>query len=504
MKGVRPPRTIVALSLVAVAAAAMSSACASNAFGGFVPTPAPTGPCTQETIRRPLSQSGTSSRYFAVREAPRAGSDIYPGVIEVRYRSGVGNQQAEVHLLSIGATPRVPAKIANWVVYKLPPRVDAIAEAAIVRAMPGVAYAGPAHARYIESAIVPDDTEFGTNALATQPGGDTATAVQWDMWRTDMVDAWGITEGSGNIKIGIVDTGFDASAPDLDGKVDTSAVFDSGTGRQATCSGVTIQDGDGHGTNVSGIAAAATNNNLAVAGTGWYTKLVEVRVFPYPPTPGATSPPASTADIAAAIGWAVSKGVKVINLSLGGGSCPDDPMELAAVENAIAAGITVVAAAGNDAANHIVAPACDPGVISVGASRLDDFSNTTAPPVEGIAAYSNFGPSLDMVAPGGGPTATEITACRAGACDYLQWIFNLYSATGIGGGGSLVFVAGTSAATPHVSGVAALMYAKNGSISPATIKGIFDNASNNDDICGGCAQEGHGRLNAFKALSATP
>jgi subtilisin family serine protease len=504
MNGVNRRHTAVSLALTVVAAAAaMSSACAPNAFG-VTPTPAPTGPCTQDILRRLLPASGILSHQFAVREAQRTGSDTYPGLIEVRYRSSLRSQQAEAHLSSIGATAQPQERLAGWVVYKLPPRADPIAEASFVGTMPGVAYAGPAHARYLESAVVPDDTEFGTNALATQPGGDTTTAVQWDMWRTDMIDAWGITEGSGNIKIGIVDTGFDASAPDLDGKVDTSAVFDSGTGRQATCSGVTIQDFDGHGTNVSGIAAAATNNNLAVAGTGWYTKLVEVRVFPYPPGPSATSPPASTADIAAAIGWAVSKGVKVINLSLGGGTCPDDPMESAAVENAISAGVTIVAAAGNDGANHIVAPACDPGVVSVGASRLDDFSNALGPPVEGIASYSNFGPSLDIVAPGGGPSAQQIAACRTGTCDFLQWIFNLYSATGIGGGGSLALVAGTSAATPHVSGVAALMYAKNGSISPATVKGIFDNPSNNDDICSGCAQEGHGRLNAFKALTATP
>jgi len=438
-----------------------------------------------------------------MRPPSRAGTDLYPGLIEVRYRTTARSPQAEAQLSRIGASSQESENLPGWVVYKLPAAADAVAESARVRALPGVSYAAPAHARYLESAIVPNDTEFGTNALATQPGGDTTNAVQWDMWRIDMPGAWGIAQGSG-VKIGVVDTGYDASAPDLNGKVDASAVFDSGAGQQATCAGITVQDGDGHGTNVSGIAAADTDNNLAVAGSGWYAQLVEARVFPYPPAPGSTSPPASTADVAAAIGWAVSKGVKVINLSFGGAPCPDDPLELAAVENAIAAGVTVVAAAGNESANHVDAPACDPGVVSVGASKLDDFTNPSSPPVEKVASYSNFGAGLDVVAPGGEPTAAEITACSAGTCDYQQWIFNLFSATGLGGGGSLAFFAGTSQATPHVSGIAALMYSKDSSLTPGAVKLLFDTPANNDDICSGCAAEGHGRVNAFKVLSAAP
>jgi len=487
-----------------VGAGGLFAACSGAAVSGPTPTPVPTGPCTLEIARHPLSVPPSGGRQFSVRPPPRAGADVYPGSIEVQYRPGAPSAQAEAHLASIGATPQQVQALPDWVAYKLPVGTDAIRESAAIRAMPGILYAGPARARYLESAVVPNDTEFGTNALATQPGGDTTTAVQWDMWRVNMIDAWGITEGSGSVRIGVIDTGYDVSAPDLDGKVDATAVFDNGNGQQATCAGVTVQDGDGHGTNVSGIAAAGTNNSLAVAGTGWNVHLVEVRVFPYPPAPGATSPPASTADVAAGIGWAVSKGAKVINLSLGGAPCPDDPMEEAAIESAIAAGVTVVAAAGNESANQIDAPACDPGVISVGASRLDDFTNINAPPLEEIATYSNFGPGLDVVAPGGEPTAAEIAACRDGSCDYLQWIFNLFSATGIGGGGSLAFFAGTSQATPHVSGIASLMYSRDSSITPAAVKLLFDTPANNDDICSRCAQEGHGRVNGFKLLSVTP
>ena len=476
-----------------------------SSMGGPTPPPVPTTPCISDTARQPLAATSFSLGRIGVRPPPRAGSDTYPGLIAVQYRSTARSPQAEARMSSIGARSQVSQYLPGWVIYKLPATADPIHEATLLRAMSGVASAEPVRARYLMAANVPNDTDLGTNALATQPGGDTTTPVQWDMWRTNMPLGWGITTGLATIRIAIIDTGYDATNADLAGKVDGSIVFDHGNGQAATCAGVTAQDHDGHGSNVSGIAAADTDNALGVAGTGWKVHLLEARVFPYPPTPTSSSPPASTADVAAGVNWAVANGAKVISLSLGGSTCPDDPVEATAIANAITAGVTVVAAAGNEGKNQIDAPACDPGVISVGASMLDDFTNTSNPPVEKIAAYSNFGAGLDVAAPGGAPTTTQQNACNANSanCDYLQWILNLFSSTAVGGGGDLALFAGTSQATPHVAGIAALMYSKDGSITPAAVKALFDTPLNEDDICSGCAGEGHGRVNANKLLTAT-
>jgi len=498
---------IVLVVTALIGAGSLLAACGSggSSMGGPTPTPVPTGPCISDVGRQTLSTTFSLGR-IGVRPPPRAGTDVYPGVIEVRYRSAARSPQAEAHMSSIGATPQESNYLPGWVVYKLPTNADPIREASLLRTMSGVAYAGPVHARYLMSANVPNDADLGTNALATQPGGDTTTPVQWDMWRINMPLGWGITTGIAGVRIAIIDTGYDATNPDLAGKVDSSIVFDNGTGQQATCAGVTAQDHDGHGSNVSGIAAADTDNGIDVAGVGWNVHLLEARVFPYPPTPTSTSPPASSTDVAAGVNWAVANGAKVISLSLGGSTCPDSPDEATAIANAIAANVTVVAAAGNEGLNQIDAPACDPGVISVGASKLDDFTNVVNPPVEKIATYSNFGPGLDVAAPGGQPTSKQVTDCNGNpsACDYLQWILNLFSNAAAGGGADLALFAGTSQATPHVAGIAALMYAKDGGITQVMVKSLFDTNANEDDICSGCAGEGHGRVNANKLLTATP
>jgi serine protease len=244
-----------------------------------------------------------------------------------------------------------------------------------------------------------------------------------------------------------------------------------------------------------------------VAGVGWNVHLLEARVFPYGKNPGA-----STQDIAAAINWAVANGARVINMSLGSGS-PDPTFEEPAVASALSKGVIVVAAAGNDGKNIIDYPAADPGVVAVGASAYCDKATPASPcgtaqnvlagGHEYVAAYSNFGAGLSLVAPGGDPDATQ-TKCTTLACiDFLQWIDNLDSTAGpfkeqVG------LFAGTSQATPHVAGAAALMVSKDPALTPAQalaiLKANVDNISDPHKGPGGLT----GRLNVLDALNATP
>lgn len=418
------------------------------------------------------------------RPMSRGGDGTIPGRINVRLASPNLNPQLSDALWKMGAKPVGVLNKNNAISYELPRSLDANRAALALRALPGVVAAGPAVARY--PLITPNDPRF----TSTQ---------QWDMYVMDMPDAWSITQGSPLVRVAVIDTGADLTHPELQGKIDATAVFDQGTGMMRT--GATVQDCDGHGTNVSGIAAADTNNLLEVASTGWNVHLLEARVFPYP-SPSA-SPMADTRDIAAAIDWAVANGAKVINLSIGS-STPDNVYEEPAVSRAINAGVVVVGASGNDGTATIDYPAADPGVISVGASAITDTApNVTAGATERVASYSNYGSGLDVVAPGGDPSSSQLSCGSvSNPCDFLQWILNLYSSTApMGKPAALALFAGTSQATPHVSAIAALMLSKNGALSPAQVRSIIDAAV--DDIGGGVKQ-GHGRVNACKALVNTP
>ena len=143
---------------------------------------------------------------------------------------------------------------------------------------------------------------------------------------------------------------------------------------------------DGHGTDVSGIAAAAAGNGLGFTGAGGNAVIYGYRVFPTPDTSCGTQQGnsdaqcgATTIDIADAIDDAVTQGANVISMSLGGGGCvggvDEDTVENTAVTNALAHNVIVVAAAGNSGSlrtGTLTAPACIANVIAVGATGLDD------------------------------------------------------------------------------------------------------------------------------------
>jgi hypothetical protein len=245
---------------------------------------------------------------------------------------------------------------------------------------------------------------------------------QWDMHVIRLEYAFGYSQtgngsgitsplalGSSAVKVAIIDTGEDSTHPELASKIAYQRCFitnQSGTQSTSTFS----TDEDGHGTNVSGIAAAATNNALGFAGAGGNVQIYAYRVFPTPddncasPTSSDVQCGTDTQDIASAVNDAVAAHVNVISLSLGGTPCVNgadsDPTEGAAIADAIAANIIVVAAAGNAGTAGVEAPGCDPGVIAVGATSLDDGSpngsnvvSAASPtaPVEYVASYTDAG-----------------------------------------------------------------------------------------------------------------
>ncbi|MDB5094864.1 MAG: peptidase and in kexin sedolisin [Candidatus Eremiobacteraeota bacterium] len=366
---------------------------------------------------------------------------------------------------SVAALRTVPLGGENGLVHEaitLPPGVDATTAAAQLRTVSGVVDVAPVHRRFISG-----------DAAANDPLLD--TSKQWYLTITNVdPGAWALSHGTG-IKVAVIDTGVDETNTDLAPKLDKT---ESIVGGIVTTS---AQDTNGHGSNVSGLVAATTNNNYGFAGTGWDVHLLVYKIFP-DTTLTSDCQGADTADEAAAIRDAVASGASVVSLSLGSANNGVvDAAESQAVAFAISNGVAVVAANGNVGPNNPPDyPAAYPGVIAVGASSVTDAVPNTYASItsENVASYSNDTPTL--VAPGGDALADPVN----GTTDYLHWITGYGTTTANktadrcanSGNVCVVLFNGTSQATPQVSAAIALMLAKHGgkgTLTPAQATAIL-------------------------------
>lgn len=268
------------------------------------------------------------------------------------------------------------------------------------------------------------------------------------------------------VKVCVVDTGVDHTHPDLANKV--IAQYDS-TGETTDA-----MDDNGHGTHVAGIIAS---EGLVYRGVSYDASIMAAKVLDY-------SGNGHASDVILGINWCVEQGADVINLSLGEGLYSDtcDDTEMAkAVNEAVDSGAVVVCASGNDGdANRIVSPACASKVIAVGA--VDKAGQVTS--------YSDGGVELDIVAPGGdqvgGKNFPEIAstystevANNAFYCMYRVGD-DCYDTYFLVEGDRYIRAVGTSMATPHVAGAAALMLEENPDLTPAQVKAALE--ENADDL----------------------
>lgn len=262
-----------------------------------------------------------------------------------------------------------------------------------------------------------------------------------------------------DVLVAIVDSGIDRDHPDLDGVIDEYVNFHSATEDD--------RDYVGHGTHVAGIIAAETNNQVGIAGL-CSTRLLVIKGLPRADNPW------NADSYYKALGYSIDRQAKVLNLSLGGGF---DPAERDIVADLLDAGITIVAAMGNDflRGNPVEYPAAYDGVIAVGAS--DE--------VDRRASFSCTGPHIALVAPGVNVISTvpRYPSEFAQNPDYDSW-------------------PGTSMAAPHVSAAAALLLAKTPGLSPADVrKRIVDTADRVPGQTKRNEEVGAGRLNIATALA---
>lgn len=235
-------------------------------------------------------------------------------------------------------------------------------------------------------------------------------------------------------------------------------------------------DDDGHGTHVTGTVAQTTNNNAGVAGIAFDTTIMPIKIL------GADGS-GFHSQIADGIHYAVNNGAKIINMSLGGPAS-------STLENAIAYaytnGVTVIAACGNSNTSSCDYPAAyNSYVIAVGATQYDE---TRAP-------YSDYGSSLDIVAPGGN------TGLDQNSDSYADGVLqNTFGDTPVDW--AYWFYQGTSMATPHASGVAALLLAENSSLTPSQIKSTLESTAEDLGTAGRDDTYGWGLIDAEAALAS--
>jgi len=274
---------------------------------------------------------------------------------------------------------------------------------------------------------------------------------QWALTKIQAPQAWDLTTGCSTISIAVLDTGVDMSHPDLSGKV---------VGNVNYSSSGTVSDVYGHGTHVAGIAAAATNNGQGVAGLGYNSAILNVKVL-------GDDGAGTYSAVAYGIVWAADHGARVINMSLGGTSLSSTLQD--AVNYAWGKGVVLVAAAGNNGNNVPFYPAYFQNVIAVASTDSTDS----------LTPYSDRGDWVDVAAPGDSIWSTRPN--------------NSYGS-----------MSGTSMASPHVAGLAALVVTRvgdtngNGFLNDEVRACIQNNA---DNI--GVSGIGSGRINAYKAVQAT-
>jgi thermitase len=320
---------------------------------------------------------------------------------------------------------------------------------------PNVEYAEPNGIATIF--VDPNDPYDNTTCYNTSKSG---CVTQWGWAKIQAYQAWDITEGSASVKVAVIDTGIDTSHPDLPA-VAMQWNFVNNTSN--------AEDDNGHGTHVAGTIGALTNNGVAVSGLNWNVSLMAAKALN-------SSGSGSYTAIANAIRWAADNGAKVINMSLGG-SVGSTTLKNA-VDYAWNKGVVLACAAGNNGTRAKSYPAAYTNCIAVAATDQNDAK----------ASFSQYGSSwVDVAAPG-----VAILSTMPNSSVYLNTQYGYYQ--------NYDALNGTSMATPHVAGLAGLVWATRKCTTASCVRSRIEN--NTDAISGTGTYWSKGRINAYKAVSA--
>jgi len=372
---------------------------------------------------------------------PPSQEDYAPDEIVMRFQPGASkaDQDKLLQTYSLNEIKEIP-EIKIKVLKVNPKALDAVIEA--LSHNPNVEFAEKNYV--VRATYTPNDPGF---------------SQQWGLNTIKARQAWDITKGSSSIKIAILDTGIDMDHPDLASKIVSSIDF--------TGSPNSYNDIFGHGTHCAGIAAAATNNGIGVAGVCPDCSLMNVKILD-------DSGFGYSTWVADGIRWATDNGANVISMSFARQSITN--AQLIAVNYAWNRGVVLVAGVNDTPTTNPVYPAYFPYCIAVAASNQSDK----------LASFSGYGDWVDVAAPG----QVIYSTVPVGGCSLCRDTISGYKSLN-----------GTSFATPHVSGLAGLLFTKvtdtngNGLLNDEVRYRIESTADLKEQL-----PIGGGRINAYEAL----
>ncbi|XOV68593.1 MAG: S8 family peptidase [Fluviicola sp.] len=308
---------------------------------------------------------------------------------------------------------------------------------------------------------------------------------QWALTKIQAFEAWDITTGDAQIKIAIVDNAVSNVHEDLQdaiwinsGEIPNNGFDDDLNGFTDDYKGYDVADGNGnpnppasagsgspftHGTHCAGIASASTNNGFGVAAIGFNTSIIPIKCSP----DASSSEGAALTNAYDGVYYAMQVDADIISMSFGSEN-PSLTGE-SIISAASQMGIVLIAAAGNSATDAPYYPAAYPNVISVGATNQSDM----------ITWFSNYGPNIDVMAPG----------------------LDIYS-TLSGNGDEYGTKSGTSMACPMVAGLAGLVLSQDPTRTPTEVELLLEQGCDPIDLLnpGYEGMLGAGRINALKTL----
>ena len=388
-----------------------------------------------------------------------------PGRLLVKLADGVGLSPIGDSLQASGTIQTTPLGFGGWHVVEFDPVIDVATMAGQISSIEGVIATEPDFLAWV--GFRPNDPRFN------EPAGIFPNGFQWNLHQIEAEEAWELSNGAGVI-VAVLDTGLRLGGSDQPVNLVAGRNVVPGAPDPNNW-----DDDNGHGSHVTGTIAQATNNGVSGAGLAYEATIMPVKVC-------SAAGGCPTSAQVAGLFWARDNGARVANMSLSG---PVTQAVVDAVTEVLNDGLIVVAAMGSSGTSFPWYPASVPGVIAVGAIRVDG----TRP------VYSSFGPHIWIAAPGGDTLKDQN---GDGVPDGV-----IQQVPGFGCGvpaQSFVDCAyqGTSMAAPHVTATVALMLSRNGGLSVTDVREILAATARDVDDPGYDIGYGYGILQSCSAVQA--
>jgi len=438
-------------------------------------------PLQSMALSQGVAKSGPINTFLG-RYSARTLTPLYPNLVRIKKQQGLsdfqiatGIQQKFAKRGSRFQGTFQPPEISRTYVLELDSASGRDPQQILkeLNADPEVEFAEPEHI-YTTNQL-PNDPYLSSTGTWGQTYQDL-----WGLYKINAPTAWNTTLGDGVI-VAVVDTGIDYNHPDIAANIwinkgeipnngiddDHNGYIDDVRGWDFTSNTNDPIDHFGHGTHVAGTIAAVGNNGIGVIGIAWHAQVMAVKGlsdFGF----------GDDTTLAPAITYAANNGADVINASWGGQGSSQTIED--AIKYAYSLGVIFVAAAGNssqDALNFF--PANSPEAITVSASDSSDA----------LAYFSNFGSKVDVAAPG-----VDILSLQAAGTNLGPVVSSGYCR-----------LSGTSMATPHVSGTAALVLSQNPTYSNEDVRQAIRASATDIGPPGWDTSFGYGRVNAAAALT---